>query len=82
MEKATAHKADIIVVCSSDEEYAEIVPAVNAELKKTNSKAILVVAGYPKELLETFKEIGVTNYIHVRSNLLEELIQYNKKMGI
>ncbi len=82
VEKAIANKADIIVVCSSDEDYAEIIPALKAELNKINSNAILVVAGYPKELLESFKQIGVTDYIHVRSNLLEELKQYNKKLGI
>lgn len=82
VEKALADKADIIVVCSSDEEYAEFVPAVRSELDKVNSKAILVVAGYPKELLEKFNEIGVDKFIHVRSNLLDELVQYNKLLGI
>ncbi|PIF05514.1 MAG: methylmalonyl-CoA mutase small subunit [Draconibacterium sp.] len=74
---AKEKNADIIVVCSSDEEYAEIVPKV-AELLNNE---ILVVAGNP-ECREELKEKGITNFIHVRSNILEELKAYQDKLGI
>jgi methylmalonyl-CoA mutase len=74
---AKAANADIIVLCSSDEEYAELAPKA-AELLK---KEILVVAGAPacqKEL----EEKGITNFISVKSNILEELEAYQENLGI
>jgi methylmalonyl-CoA mutase len=75
---ALSAKADIIVVCSSDEEYADLVPAVY-ELAK--DKAIVVVAGAPA-CMEGLKQKGIENFIHMKSNVLETLIQYHKKLGI
>lgn len=70
--------AEIIVVCSSDEEYAEIVPALVPLLKK---EEILVVAGNPACRAD-LEPLGVTNFIHVRSNLLQELTQYQASLNI
>lgn len=71
-------KANIIVVCSSDEEYAEIAPAV-ADLVK--DKAIVVVAGAPANM-EELKQKGIHEFIHIRSNVLETLKGFHKKLGI
>ena len=70
-------RAEIVVVCSSDEEYATLVP----ELAGKAGDQILVVAGNPacRPELET---IGVKNFIHMRSNLLEELSKYQKLLNI
>jgi methylmalonyl-CoA mutase len=71
-------KADIIVVCSSDEEYADIIPAV---YNLTKDKAIVVVAGAPACMNE-LKQKGIENFIHLKSNLLETLKYYHHKLGI
>ena len=74
---ARAAHARIIVVCSSDEEYAEIIP----ELVRRLNSEILVVAGNPacKADLEA---AGVKNFVHVRSNLLVEIQQYQSMLKI
>jgi methylmalonyl-CoA mutase len=69
--------ADIVVLCSSDDEYAMLVP----ELYSKTGKEILVVAGNPACRPE-LEAIGVKNFIHVRSNLLEELTKYQKLLNI
>ena len=69
--------ADIIVVCSSDEEYAGIVP----QASKMLDNEILVVAGNPACRSE-LEEKGIKNFIHVRSNILDELNTYHSKLGI
>lgn len=74
---AKVAKADIIVVCSSDEEYAAIVPNVAKQL----DDEILVVAGAPACQAE-LEEKGITNFIHVKSNILEELKAYQTELGI
>ena len=74
---AKAAGADIVVVCSSDDEYAEIAPKVAEQL----DDEILVVAGAPK-CMDELKEKGITHFIHVKTNILEELKGYQKKLNI
>lgn len=76
---ARAAKADIVVLCSSDEEYAQLAPEAYAALDK--SKEILVIAGNPA-CSEELKALGITNFIHVRSNVLESLQTFNKQLNI
>jgi len=70
--------ADMIVVCSHDDEYAEFVPEVKELLK---DEAILVVAGAPK-CMDELKLKGIEHFIHVKSNVLETLKEFNTKLGI
>ncbi|MCF8371478.1 MAG: acyl-CoA mutase large subunit family protein [Bacteroidales bacterium] len=65
-------KANIVVVCSSDDEYATLVPEINKQIGKD---AILVVAGAPA-CMEELKAQGIENFIHVKVNVLEELKRY------
>jgi len=65
--------ADIIVLCSSDDEYAEFAPAAYQYL---NNRAIFVVAGAPA-CMEDLQKAGIENYIHVRVNVLDELTKYS-----
>ena len=70
--------ADIVVLCSSDDEYAEYaVPAF--ELLK--DKAIFIIAGAPA-CSEQLQQAGIENFIHVRVNVLETLKALNAKLGI
>lgn len=72
-------KPELVVICSSDEEYAEIAIPVFDALK---NETIVVLAGYPVDLVEKLKAAGMTNFIHVKSNVLEELIRYQALLGI
>ena len=78
IEAAKEAQADIVVVCSSDEEYADIVPVVYEQLK---DQAIVVVAGAPA-CMDELKNKGIENFIHVKSNVLETLTAYQKALGI
>ena len=70
--------ADIVVICSSDDEYAEYaIPA----FKYLNGRAMFVVAGAPA-CSEDLKAAGIENFIHVRVNQLETLREYNQKLNI
>jgi len=71
-------KAQIVVVCASDDDYAEAAPKVKELL---GGKAILVVAGAPACAPELEAQ-GITNFINVKSNVLETLKFYLKEMGI
>jgi methylmalonyl-CoA mutase len=68
---AVDKNADLIVLCSSDEEYAIFAPRA---FELLNSGA-LVVAGNPACRPE-LENKGIQNFIHLRSNILEELTRY------
>jgi methylmalonyl-CoA mutase len=73
----------VIVYCSSDEEYAGMATEImQAAAKEKSINAVHVIAGYPKEMLDALKAAGAGDFIHVRSNLLETLTQYQKRFGI
>ncbi len=78
VEAALASKAEIVVVCASDDDYAEVAPKVKELL---GGKAILVVAGAPACTPELEAQ-GITNFINVKSNVLETLKFYLREMGI
>ncbi|WP_420186534.1 methylmalonyl-CoA mutase small subunit [Bacteroides pyogenes] len=76
VEAAMAAKADIVVICSSDDEYAEYaIPA----FKALNGRAMFIVAGNP-ECAETLKAAGIEHFIHVRVNVLDTLKEFNAKL--
>ena len=78
VDAALEAKADIVVICSSDDEYAEYaIPA----FKYLDGRAMFVVAGAPA-CSEDLKAAGIENFIHVKSNQLETLRAYNAKLGI
>lgn len=78
VDAALEAKADIVVICSSDDEYAEYaIPA----FKYLNGRAMYVVAGAPA-CSDELKAAGIENFINVKSNQLGTLKEYNAKLGI
>jgi len=76
IEAAKAAKADIVVLCSSDEEYATLGEEAAKAAKAANF--IFIIAGNPTECLEALTNAGTDDFIHVRTNVLECLKKYNK----
>lgn len=78
VDAALMAQPDIVVICSSDDEYAVIVPGITQQIKEKLPSALVVVAGYPKDLAETFRNAGVFDFIHVKSNLFETLEKFQR----
>ena len=82
-EAARASGADAVVICSTDATYPEIVPALAPKLHKVLPQARVFLAGAaPKDLLETYKEAGIDEYISVRANCYEILEGLQKQKGM
>ena len=69
--------ADLIVLCSSDPEYLAFAREVCA-----NVKAPVLVAGNPKDQIELLQQAGVQGFIHVSSDLIQTLKQWQDKLGM
>ncbi|MDY3978955.1 MAG: methylmalonyl-CoA mutase family protein [Tidjanibacter sp.] len=78
IDAALASGAQIVVVCSSDDDYPTVAPEI---FKAIGSKAIVVVAGAPASADE-LKAAGISHFISVRDNVLETLTAYVNELGI
>ena len=77
---ARKEKPEIVVICSSDEEYGEgNALKVFEELK---NETIVVLAGNPEGTADILKEAGLKYFIHVKSNVLETLKEFQMQLGI
>ena len=70
--------ADIVVLCSSDDEYAEYGPQALEALK---GEMPLVIAGAPA-CMEELQAKGIEHFVHVKANVLETMQKFNELMGI
>lgn len=75
--------ADAVVICSTDATYPDIVPQLAPKLHAVLPQATVFLAGAaPKELLDTYKEAGIDEYISVRANCYQILQLLQKKKGM
>jgi len=70
-------RADLVVLCSADAEYPalaqEIVPEVPAPV---------IVAGLPKEHLDVLTASGVQGFVHLQSDAVQTLTEWQDRLGI
>jgi methylmalonyl-CoA mutase len=71
-----------VCICSTDALYEELVPVLCEGLKKLESAPIIILAGYPKDKVESYKEAGVDIFIHIRANAYETNKEIINKMGV
>jgi methylmalonyl-CoA mutase len=80
VEAALKAKADIVVLCSSDEEYPtiseEVCNSLNGKVKS------IVLAGAPGDQEAEYRKQGINEFIHVKTDVLQCLTNLQKLMGI
>ena len=69
--------ADLIILCSSDPEYFAFAQEVCPKVKVP-----VLVAGNPKEQIESLRAAGVQGFVHVLSNAVETLAEWQNKLGM
>jgi methylmalonyl-CoA mutase len=76
-EELAGHAADLVVLCSSDPEYLalaqEVVPQVSVPV---------IVAGNPKDQIEVLKSAGVQGFIHIQSDAVQTLTEWQNRLGM
>jgi methylmalonyl-CoA mutase len=78
VQAALESKAQIVVICSSDDEYSTFAPTVFEKLKE---KAIVVVAGNPP-CIDELKARGIEHFISIKSDVAAALKLFNQMTGI
>ncbi len=69
--------ADLIVLCSSDPEYLELAKEVCGRISTP-----VLVAGNPKEQMEALKAAGVQGFIHIMSDAVQTLSEWQTRLGM
>jgi methylmalonyl-CoA mutase len=81
-EAALASGSSAVIICSTDDTYPEIVPALTQKIKAAKPETIMILAGYPQEHVEAFKQAGIDEFIHLRANLYDIVSNLMRKLGI
>jgi methylmalonyl-CoA mutase len=79
---ALAAGAEVVVICSTDATYPEIVPALVARIKASKPETMVLLAGYPREHVDAFREAGIDEFVHVRANCYEINRLLQEKTGV
>jgi len=82
IDKVKNIKAEIVVLCSSDDDYAAMGEEFARQFKANLRDKQLVLAGYPAEIVDKLKSAGFDEFIHIRSNAIETLKGFQKKLNI
>jgi methylmalonyl-CoA mutase len=72
---------DLVVLCSSDAEYLAAAHDLFAEMKLRGREVPVLIAGNP-ETAEQLRAAGVADFIHVRSNPVEVLTNWQQRLGM
>ncbi|SFK15780.1 methylmalonyl-CoA mutase family protein [Brevibacillus centrosporus] len=83
VEAANASGAAITVICSDDESYPEIVPTIVKGIKAGKPEMTVLLAGLPAaEQLAVYKDVGLDDCIHVRTNCYQVLRDLLQRIGV
>ncbi len=77
LQAVKATNPSLIVICSSDEEYATIGLEAVKQCKNNLPNTQCLIAGNPTEAIDALREAGADDFIHVKTNLLQSLKSYN-----
>ena len=69
--------ADLIVLCSSDPEYLDLAREVCARVSVP-----VLVAGNPKDRIEALQAAGVQGFIHIMSDAVQTLTEWQTRLGM
>lgn len=82
VEAAKASGASVAIICSTDDTYPEIVPALAPKLKELGLVVILAGAPADDTLKAAYTAAGVDEFIHIRANCFQVLSGIATKLGI
>ncbi|MCS7024381.1 MAG: methylmalonyl-CoA mutase family protein [Bryobacteraceae bacterium] len=69
--------ADLVVLCSSDEEYPRVIEQVVSQ-----TRAPVLIAGYPKESIARLEAGGAAGFLYLGSNLVDTLECWQTQLGV
>jgi methylmalonyl-CoA mutase len=72
----------VVVMCSTDDTYPGLVAPFVSAVRAKKPKTTILLAGYPEEHIDAFRNDGIDDFIHIRANCLEFLDALQHRLGI
>lgn len=73
--------AQAVVICSTDELYAQLVPDFIKQFPQ-KEKPFFILAGYPKDMIDSLQHAGVNEFIYLKANAYHILKNILTKIGV
>jgi methylmalonyl-CoA mutase len=77
-EAARNANAAAYCICSTDDNYQHLVPELCAVMKGKT----MMLAGYPTDAVQSYKELGINLFIHLRADAYDTLTELSSLMGV
>lgn len=74
--------APVVVICSTDDTYPEIVPPLVKAIKADKPDTIIILAGYPQDQIDAHRATGVDDFIHLRANCYAMNYRLQQQIGV
>jgi len=74
--------APVVVICSTDDTYPELVPPLTKLIKEARPGTTVLLAGYPADHVDAFRQAGVDDFVHVRADCYALLLNIQKQKGV
>ena len=78
--KSAKSKSQVVVICSSDQDYDESALAFVKAFRKLNSDKVLLLAGNPVHLIGELTEAGLDGCIHLKSDIIVTISNVQRKI--
>lgn len=82
VDSAISSGAKVFVLCSTDDTYPELVPQFVKTIKQINNDALCILAGYPKDQVESHKQNGIDDFIFVGANVVQVINNIFDRTGV
>ena len=80
-QEIAAAECDLIVLCSTDHEYAALAAALMPRLKALGRQTPVLVSGQPANA-EQLAVAGIADFVHGHRNPVETLTKWQRRFGI
>lgn len=80
-EASAGSPSDIVVICSSDQDYVDYGLEFVKTFRAKNTSKVLILAGCPENISEKLKDSGLDVCIHLRSDILDTLDFIHNKIS-
>ena len=79
---ANESEAPVVVICSTDDTYPELVPPLVKGIKAKRPETNVVLAGYPKDQVEAHRASGVDEFIYLGADAHHIISSIFKNIGV
>lgn len=78
--KSAKSESNVVVICSSDQDYDESALTFVKAFRKINNHKVLLLAGNPIHLIGELTEAGLDGCIHVKSDIISTISSIQRKI--